>query len=631
MELFLSTDTELTLPDPSMPYPGPQPDQMSLGYMELYESLYPAQCVTKEVYVSAYPPMGVQGNGAFYLAAAIDTQQIEYELREDNNVHVGGLMGVGHGADLVVTEVSAPASLRPGQPFTASVKVCNQGTQSTSGGYYPYYSHPRVELFLSTDTELTLPDPSMPYPGPTPDQESLGYVELYETLSPAQCVTKSVQAYAHTPPAAMSEGAFYLAAAVDTQHAEQELREDNNVHMGGLMGVGHRADLVVTEVSAPASLRPGQPFTASVKVCNQGSEYTNNYYSTRLELFLSTDTEVTLPDPSMPYPGPSADQMPIGHVDLNQQLLPQQCVTKSVYANAQPPPSAQGEGAFYLAAAIDTTQAEQELREDNNVLVSGLVGVGHRPDFVVRRVSGPASVHQGQDFIASVEVCNQGSESSYGNPRLELYLSMDRELTLMDPSVPYPAPPMDQQTIASVYLEQSLNAGQCVTKSVQAYADLPPAAMGDGAYYLAAAIDTFHYEQELREDNNALVGGLVGVGHRADLVVTQVSAPASVQDGQGFTATVKVCNQGTNPTENFYGTRLELFLSADTELTLPSPGQPYPGPSAWTRCPRVRGRDRAAVSRAVRDEEPERLRVPTAGLPAGAERVLPGGRHRHGP
>src|SRR3712207_7996201 len=54
------------------------------------------------------------------------------------------------------------------------------------------------------------------------------------------------------------------------------------------------------------------------------------------------------------------------------------------------------------------------------------------------------------------------------------------------------------------------------------YTTLFRSSMGEGAFYLAAAIDTLNYEYELREDNNTLVGGLVGVGHRADLVVTQL-------------------------------------------------------------------------------------------------------------
>ncbi|HYO59894.1 MAG TPA: hypothetical protein VEU50_44760, partial [Archangium sp.] len=75
------------------------------------------------------------------------------------------------GTDLVVKEVRGPASVGNGQGFTASVKVCNQGTVTG-------YSSPRVELFLSMDAELTLPDPGKPSPGTPTDQVSIGSVEL---------------------------------------------------------------------------------------------------------------------------------------------------------------------------------------------------------------------------------------------------------------------------------------------------------------------------------------------------------------------------------------------------------------------------------------------------------------------
>jgi subtilase family serine protease len=578
LEFFLSMDAELTLPQPSMPYPGPVEDQRSIGYLELYQSLQPGQCVTKSVPVYADPPPAAQQpDGTYYLAAAIDTHHAEQELREDNNVRVGGLLGVGHRSDLVVTELSGPASVRPGHGFMATVKVCNQGTSSSSG--YPYYGSPRLELFLSTDTELTLPEPSMPYPGMPEDQISIGYVEL-DALQAGQCVTKSVPANATPPPAATGEGTYYLAAVADSRHMEQELREDNNVRVSGPVGVGHRSDLVVTEVSAPANLGHGQNFTASVKVCNQGTSPTSSasYYGPRVELFLSMDTELTLPHPSMPYPGPVDDQRSIGDVELNESLAPGQCVTKHVSAHASLPPAAQMDSAHYLVAAVDTNHAEQELREDNNVLVSGLVGVGYRPDLVVTGLSAPVSVRPDQVFTASVKVCNQGTSSSYSMTNVDLFLSMDTELTLPDPSMPYPGMPEDQRLLESVNLDQSLAPGQCVTRSIRAPPYPPPEAQMDSAYYLIAAVDTNHLEQELREDNNIFVGGLLGVGYRSDLVVTELSGPESLRPGESVTATVKVCNQGAGPTSGFsYGPRLELFLSTDTELTLPDPSSPYPG------------------------------------------------------
>ncbi|RKI31539.1 hypothetical protein D7Y27_37470, partial [Corallococcus sp. AB004] len=40
-----------------------------------------------------------------------------------------GLMGVGLGPDLVVSEVKTPASTQPGRSFLVDVRVCNVGTE----------------------------------------------------------------------------------------------------------------------------------------------------------------------------------------------------------------------------------------------------------------------------------------------------------------------------------------------------------------------------------------------------------------------------------------------------------------------------------------------------------------------
>ncbi|OJT21361.1 hypothetical protein BO221_26420 [Archangium sp. Cb G35] len=576
VELFLSTLPELTPPSASTPYPGTSPSQVSIGWVEL-EGLAVGQCVTKNVYGQAMLPPEAQGEGTYYLGAVVDTTNEEQELREDNNVHVEGRVGVGDGSDLVVTEVKGPENVGNGQSFTASVKVCNLGTASTGSGSYNW---PRVELYLSTDTGLTILDPSsldLPM-----DQVSLGWVYLDQNLSPGQCVTKNMDAESSVPPAAGGmDGAYYLGAAVDTSNVEQELREDNNVRVGSLMGVGYRADLVVTEVGFPASVPRRQGFTASVKVCNLGLAASGNASSRPwVLLFLSMDDEVTVPDPSSPSPGMPMEQEAIGWVELSQSLAPGQCETVSVPASAETPPMADApNGAYYLAAAVDVMNVEQELREDNNLRVGGLMGVGDGADLVVTDVSGPASASNGQNFTASVTVCNQGTmpaglASSFELTQVLLYFSSEATFTMPEQSMPGPAGPMP---IGGVYLDQPLYPGQCVTKSVDAQAWLPMwPQTNTRAYHLVAAVDTNRVEPELREDNNVRVGGLMGVGNGADLVVSAVTAPASVGMGQGFTVSVTVCNQGTLSTDTFSSPLVQLFLSMDTEVTLPTPDQPYP-------------------------------------------------------
>ncbi|WNG52699.1 hypothetical protein F0U60_31980 [Archangium minus] len=277
-------------------------------------------------------------------------------------------MGVGNRSDLVVSEVSGPVSLEHGQNFMATVRVCNQGTESSSSSSY---SRPHVELYLSMDTELELPSPGSPYPSPgmPRDQMFIGSVELEQSLAPAQCVTLSVPASAVLPQEAQGDGAYYLAAAVDTKWVEQELREDNNSRMGDLVGVGYRPDLVVSEVSGPSSVANGLAFTATVTVCNQGTVPTAQ--QVWLEVFLSQDADLSVMNPGEP---PHDDQRSVGGIHVDP-LDVDQCVTLDVPAWADLPYAAPEPGVFHLGAIVDSNSWLQELREDNNTRATSTLEV----------------------------------------------------------------------------------------------------------------------------------------------------------------------------------------------------------------------------------------------------------------
>ncbi|RKG67462.1 hypothetical protein D7V88_41100, partial [Corallococcus terminator] len=58
------------------------------------------------------------------------------------------------GPDLVITDVKGPANARMGDPFFASARVCNQGTESA----YPNGGSVMLQFLLSTTpTQQILP------------------------------------------------------------------------------------------------------------------------------------------------------------------------------------------------------------------------------------------------------------------------------------------------------------------------------------------------------------------------------------------------------------------------------------------------------------------------------------------
>ncbi|WP_437275108.1 CARDB domain-containing protein [Sorangium sp. So ce375] len=455
--------------------------------------LNPGQCAAVTIPASAYV-----ADGAYHLGAIVDPHGWQPELIETNNATPGGVIGVGYWPDLIVSAVSGPSSVTPGGGFIAAVTVCNQGTTPSYGV--------GVALLLSSDGEITpsdIPAGNGDVPG----------------LNPGQCASITVPASAYVP-----DGAHHLGAIVDPSGALDELIETNNAAAGSVIGVGYAPDLIVSSVSGPPSAIPGGSFDASVTVCNQG---TQTSYGTQVELLLSADAALTAADSH-------AGNGPVPYLD------PGQCATVTFPASAYVP-----DGAYHLGAIVDRDNWVPELIETNNAEASAMIGVGNWPDLIVSAVSGPPSALPGSGFDASVTVCNQGTQPSYGTG-LELYLSADATIT-------------EDDTPAGGGMVPFLAPGQCTSVVVFASAYVP-----DGAYRLGAIVDAHDWQEELIESNNAASGDLIGVGFQPDLVVSAVSGPPSAPPGSGFDASVTVCNQGTTPS---YGANVELLLSSDDAIS----------------------------------------------------------------
>ncbi|WP_338869618.1 CARDB domain-containing protein [Myxococcus stipitatus] len=560
--LYVSMDVTLTPMSQ-----GPVTDQSPLGIVDV-PPLGPGQCATRSTPIQAALPPDAQGMvGGYYVGAIVDEQGSVVEQREDNNTFVKGLVGIGDGADLVVTAIRVPESLRANGPGTSSVPatvtVCNQGTMSTPST--------TVNLYASMDDVLTAaaPGPGPGYPAAT-DQVFLGSVPV-QWLDPGQCRTSATSIWPMLPPDAQGmSGAYYVGAIIDEQGSVPELREDNNIFVKGLVGMGQGADLVVTDIVTPASFRAntgGSQTPATVTVCNRGTE---SAPMSRVQLYVSMDAELTPMGPGFGYP--PTDQAPLGMVEI-PYLSPAQCATQSTNLWPVLPPDSMGQnGSYYVGAIVDEQGSVPELREDNNIFVKGRVGIGQGPDLVVTAMETPANLRSnGPATPATVTVCNQGTEPSpSGN--VSLYVSMDAELTPMVPGQGFPA--MDQSFLQS-FPFPGLPSGQCKTLSTTFWPVIPADAQGmEGAYYLAAIIDEQRVVPELREDNNIFVKGLVGIGQKSDLVITEVKVPESLRaNGPGgvSTVTVKVCNQGFAPSSP---TQVGLYVSMDRELT---PMSPFPG------------------------------------------------------
>ncbi|MEM9489795.1 MAG: CARDB domain-containing protein, partial [Myxococcota bacterium] len=445
------------------------------------------------------------GDGIFTLGVVADDSNTIPELDENNNIHLAGSLGIGHRPEPVVTAITtASATVMPGQSFDVAVTVCNHGTSSTSG--------PTIDLVLSSDALITESDPAV------------GGVPI-GSLDPGECTTQLAHAYSDQP-----DGLYKLGVRIDPMDEQTEFFEDNNTALGPDLGIGSEADLVITDIAAPAVVGLYDPFELRARVCNQGQISSP---STGIEVVLSTDSAIDT-DPNLPG---GTDDLPLTYLpvpDLDQDACTWVSGTASWYNN---------EGTYYLGALIDRDGYVAEINDDNNSMVGDRIALSNKADLIISALSGPPSAQPWQNIDIAVTACNQGmSSSSYAN--VEIYLSSDPVFSADDESLG-----------ADSFLD--LGAGSCATRAVPGYvSDL------DGPYYIIARIDAYQVEDEAFEDNNLLVGDRIGVGNRPDFVITAISGPATAQPSSHADVTVTTCNQGQSG-GSVHG---EVYLSSDTVI-----------------------------------------------------------------
>jgi subtilase family serine protease len=411
---------------------------------------------------------------------------------------VGAVAASGE-PDLWVSSVTGPASATPGSGYFVTVTACNQGAGRVDS---------EVKLYLSADTSLSSEDTLV---GSAPTG----------LLHSKQCATLHVQTRGSVQ---VSEGLWYLGAVIDSDGTVSEVSETNNSRVGTRMAMGSGAELVVSRVSAPASVSPSEQFETEVEVCNSGTESA----AAEVEVYVSADAVLTAED--LKVGGGSAGLLREG-----------QCRTLKIPSTVGAP-----RGQWYVAAWVDRAQAVPELVESNNTQVGERTAVEDGPDFLVASVSGPASIPSGsaEPMSVTATVCNQGNVAA--TAQVEAYLSADSVLTAAD------------VLVGSAPVE-TLAPGQCAPVSIRG-----AASVGNGLWHLTAWVDRVNAVPERVEGNNTRFGSRVPAGSAPDLVVTEVSGPVSVAVAQPVRASATVCNPGTaaSPTA-----AVSFFLSLDASIT----------------------------------------------------------------
>jgi subtilase family serine protease len=306
-------------------------------------------------------------------------------------------------------------------------------------------------------------------------------------------------------PASTVAGSYRVLAKADAGDAIEESVETNNVKSSGVVKIG--PDLVVSAVTAPASLAAGATFNVSATTKNQGS---GSAAASTTRFYLSANGSLDAAD-----------------VVLGSRVIAALAPGAADAASTSLTlPAATLAGTYYVIAQADAASVVPETSESNNVDESSSIKVG--PDLILTAVSAPSSANTGGTITVAATAKNQGAGAAAASST-GFYLSDNASFDSTD-------------VFLGSRAAGELTAGGTATASGPLQI---PASVAPGSYYVIGRADWNSLVLETSESNNHKTSGAIKIG--GDLVVTALAAPATGMANGAITVTDTTKNQGVGP------------------------------------------------------------------------------------
>jgi subtilase family serine protease len=374
-------------------------------------------------------------NGTYYIIARADANTVINETNENNNTRGKSIKIV---PDLVVSALTAPSTVSPGQIISVSDTTKNNGPSATGPSTTRFYLSLNSS-YDSGDTELG--SRSVP------------------SLASGAVSTGSTSVIV---PADAANGTYYIIARADADGIITEYSETNNTRSKSVK-IG--TDLIVSALSAPSGALKGSTIIVADTIRNIGTSAAS---ASTTRLYLSTNTTYDAGDTELA--GRSVPSIAVGATNSG-----------STSVNI---PSDITIGTYYIIARADADGVVSEINETNNLKNKSIV-IGPGPDLIISGISAPASVSPGSAIDIADTTKNNGLETA-GASTTRFYLSTNTTYDMGDlelASRPIP----------------SLTPG---TVSTGTTAVIIPSGITAGTYYIIARADADGVVTETIETNN---------------------------------------------------------------------------------------------------------------------------------
>ena len=357
-------------------------------------------------------------------------------------------------ADLIMSSLSTTATaVTPGNGFILSNTVQNQGAAG-AGSFTVAFSLSKDVVYGGTDDIAFTATRSV--------------TSLAVGASSSASTTLSV-------PTTTPLGSYYVCVRADSAGAVPESDEANNGRCTTSTVQIALPDLVMTQISGPASGITGAGISLVNTVKNQGVSSAGSFV---IGFYLSIDATITTGD------------IRIGTRSIGSLAAG----TSNSATTSVTIPATRAAGTYYIGAIADYNSTRAETNETNNALTGNTIVLTIGADLVMTAVSGPASGTKGTSIGISNTVKNQGTGGA-SSFTVGLYLSTDATITTTDLRI-------GTRSVSS--LAVGVSSSTTTTLTI-------PTTLAAGTYYIGAIADYTNMAKENNETNNARVGNTLMV------------------------------------------------------------------------------------------------------------------------
>lgn len=436
--------------------------------------------------------------------------------------------------DLRVTSAGTPAQIQSGLDNTFTFNVVNFGDAALEGATLSF-------ALIAYEGDDTIVCPIQ--------------TASFENVNMAVYGNQEFAVVAFIPPM-LTSNYSYFEVVVDPQESIHELNHGNNANTFGGIVVNYPFDLELVTTEMPTAVLAGRTYTITWTVKNNGT-----CPSSTMPMYVNRNGQCVAVNGNY-LPVLWADQVYVSDDDVvdendlqllsvNRNMVLNPNATYTVSQSFVMPYEMVG-AKYVIAVADANAKTYDNSRVNNNFSQLVSVDYGPLPDLRITDIDVEEVLSSGLDYMIHYTVVNEGTSATLVDAWTDaFYLGSTPEIT------------QNTHVLGSKVHYGVLEAGDSYTDSIQL--NIPYGV--EGSYYFMGFTDarSLVFENNNEDDNLLSMPVTVMIPQPCDLMLVDVTNPATVQSGDEIEISWQISNIG----DNIANGRIKdaIYLSVDAEYS----------------------------------------------------------------